>query len=41
LRYNDKEIEIISRKKVFGKTIVQIRILSSGETLDVPESGIQ
>ncbi len=41
MRYNDKEIEIISRKKVFGKTIVQIRILSSGEILDVPESGIQ
>ena len=41
MRYNDKEIEIISRKKVFGKTIVQIRILSSGEILDVPESGLQ
>lgn len=41
MRYNDKEIEIISRKKVFGKTIVQIRILSSGEILNVPESGIQ
>ncbi len=36
--YQDKQIEILSKRKTFGKVIAQIRILSTGELLDVPES---
>jgi superfamily II DNA or RNA helicase len=36
--YQDKPIEIISKRKTFGKVIAHIRILSTGEMLDVPES---
>jgi SNF2 family DNA or RNA helicase len=36
--YQDKPIEIIGKRKTFGKVIAQIRILSTGELLDVPES---
>lgn len=36
--YQDKPIEIIAKRKTFGKVIAQIRILSTGELLDVPES---
>ena len=36
--YQGKQIEILTRKKIFGKPIAQIRILSTGELLDVPES---
>jgi hypothetical protein len=36
--YQDKPIELIGKRKTFGKVIAQIRILSTGELLDVPES---
>jgi len=35
--YQGKQTEILTKKKIFGKTIAQIRILSTGEILDVPE----
>ncbi|MBP7508729.1 MAG: DEAD/DEAH box helicase [Prolixibacteraceae bacterium] len=36
--YQGKHIEILTKKKIFGKSIAQIRILSTGEILDVPEA---
>jgi len=36
--YQEKPIELIGKRKTFGKVIAQIRILSTGELLDVPES---
>ena len=36
--YQNKQIEILGKRKTFGKVIAQIRILSTGELLDVPES---
>jgi superfamily II DNA or RNA helicase len=36
--YQGKQIEILFKKKIFGKNIAQIRILSTGEIFDVPEA---
>ncbi len=36
--YKGKEIEILSRKSVFGKQIAEVRILSSGQIKSVPFS---
>jgi len=38
MKYQGKEIEIISKKSVFGKIIAEIKILSSGEIKSVPFS---
>lgn len=38
--YKGKEIEIISKKSVFGKQIAEIKILSSGEIMSVSASEI-
>ena len=35
MQYNKQPIEIISSKTVCGKSITKIRILSTGQTLDV------
>ena len=35
MQYNNQPIEIISSKTVFGKSITKIRILSTGQTIDV------
>ena len=35
MQYDNQPIEIISSKTVFGKSITKIRILSTGQTLDV------
>jgi len=37
MKYQDKEIEIISRKLLFGKRIAQIRVLATGQIHDVQE----
>ena len=36
--YQGKEIEILSRKSVFGKQIAEVKILSTGEVKSVPFS---
>lgn len=36
--YQGKEIEIPSKKSVFGKQIVEVKILSTGEVKSVPFS---
>jgi hypothetical protein len=36
--YQGKEIEILSRKSVFGKQIAEVKILSTGEVVSVPFS---
>jgi superfamily II DNA or RNA helicase len=36
MQYQDKEIEILSKKSVFGKQLAEIKILSSGEIKSVP-----
>ena len=36
--YQEKEVEILSKKSVFGKNIAEIKILSSGEVKAVPFS---
>ncbi|MCS6904251.1 MAG: helicase-related protein [Bacteroidia bacterium] len=41
MKYQGKSIEILKKQKIFGKSIVQIRILSSGQILDVPESELE
>lgn len=38
--YLGQEIEILSRKSVFGKQIAEVRILSTGEIKTVPFSGL-
>jgi len=38
MKYQGKEIDILSKKSVFGKTIVEIKILSSSEIKTVPFS---
>ena len=35
MQYNNQPIEIISSKTVFGKSITKIRILATGQTIDV------
>lgn len=35
MQYNNQQIEIISTKTVFGKSITKIRILATGQTMDV------
>ena len=35
MQYNNQPIEIISSKTVFGNSITKIRILSTGQTIDV------
>lgn len=36
--YQGKEIEILSKKSVFGKQIAEVKILSTGEVKSVPFS---
>ncbi len=36
--YQGKEIEILSKKAVFGKQIAEVKILSTGEVKSVPFS---
>jgi superfamily II DNA or RNA helicase len=36
MKYQGKEVQIISKKTVFGKEIAEIRVLSTGEILSVP-----
>lgn len=38
MNYQGKEIEILSRKSVFGKQIAEVKILSTGEVKSVPFS---
>lgn len=38
--YQGKQIEILTRKTIFGKSLAQIRILSTGEILEVPDGEI-
>jgi SNF2 family DNA or RNA helicase len=40
MKYQGKEIEIISKKTIFGKEIAEIRFLSSGEITSVPVAAI-
>lgn len=35
MQYNNQPVEIISSKTVFGKSITKIRILATGQTIDV------
>lgn len=41
MKYKGKEIEIISKRVLFGKNITQVRILSNGQILDVPDSDLE
>ena len=41
MQYNNQPIEIISSKTVFGKSVTKIRILSTGQTLDVRSEEIE
>lgn len=41
MKYKGKEIEVLSHRRTFGKKIVKINILSSGEIIEVPESEIE
>jgi len=38
MQYQEKEIEILSKKSVFGKQIAEVKILSTGEVKSVPYS---
>ena len=38
MKFQDREVEIISKKSVFGKVIAEIKILSTGEIKSVPFS---
>jgi hypothetical protein len=40
MKYQGKEIDIISKKTIFGKEIAEIRFLSSGEITSVPVAAI-
>lgn len=41
MRFQGKEIEILAHRRVFGKEIAQIRILSTGVIRDVPKSELE
>jgi SNF2 family DNA or RNA helicase len=41
MKYQGKAVEILKKQKIFGKSIVQIRLLSTGQILDVPESELE
>ena len=41
MKYQGKEIEILSNRVLFGKSITQVRILSSGQILDIPDSDLE
>lgn len=40
MKYQGKEIEIISRRTVFGKDVAEIRVLMNGEILTIPYAEI-
>jgi SNF2 family DNA or RNA helicase len=40
MKYQGKEVQIISKKTVFGKDIAEIRVLSTGEVLSVPTAAL-
>ena len=37
MQYQSRDVEILSRRTTFGRKIAQIRILATGQVLDVPE----
>lgn len=41
MRYQGKEIEIVSQKQIFGKAVAEIRILASGELRSVPVTELE
>lgn len=41
MKYQGREIEILSKRTIFGKTIAEIRILASGQILDVPFADLE
>jgi superfamily II DNA or RNA helicase len=41
MRYQGKEIEIVSQKQIFGKAVAEIRVLASGELKSVPVSELE
>ena len=41
MKYQGREIEILSRRTIFGKNIAEIRILASGQILDVPFADLE
>jgi SNF2 family DNA or RNA helicase len=40
MKYQGKEVEVISTKAVFGKEIAEVRVLSTGEILSVPATAL-
>ena len=36
MKYQGKEIELISKRTIFGKSIAEIRILATNQIIDVP-----
>lgn len=41
MKYQGREIEILSKRTIFGKTIAEIRILASGQIIDVPFADLE
>ena len=41
MRYQGKEIEIVSQKHIFGKAVAEIRVLASGELKSVPVTELE
>ncbi len=41
MHYHHKAVEILSTRKTFGRSVAQIRILSTGQILDVPADEVQ
>lgn len=41
MKYQGREIEILGNRTIFGKSIAEIRILATGQILDVPLADIQ
>jgi SNF2 family DNA or RNA helicase len=40
MKYQGKEVQIISKKTIFGRDIAEIRVLSTGEILSVPSAAL-
>jgi superfamily II DNA or RNA helicase len=41
MQYHDKAVEVMATRKTFGRSVAQIRILATGQILDVPADELQ
>ena len=41
MKYQSQEVEILSKRTIFGKTVAEVRILATGQIADVPFTDLE